>query len=390
MGVRIEDRLVSLDAFRGLTIVAMILVNNPGDWNHLYPPLAHARWHGWTPTDLIFPFFLFIVGVSMVASLAHRREPAGAAALFALWRRAAVIVLLGLGLNLVPAFDLNTLRWPGVLQRIGLCVALAAPVVLWGGARGTLLAIAALVALYLGVMFGWPVIGADGVRAAGRLEPGQDAGAALDRWLMAGHLWSASKTWDPEGLFGTTTATATLLIGSLAGRALWPAERGLDPERQARRASIDLGMAGVVCLIAGLVLDRVLMPINKPLWTVSYVVFTAGAALLAFALCHAALDSFGSEASRARWRALMLPFTIHGMNALFLFVVSGLIARGLGVWRVADGQGGTVSAKTWLAAWPKAWIAVPELASLVYALGFCAAMAVLAVVLWRNRVFVKV
>jgi predicted acyltransferase len=181
-------RLTSLDAFRGFTIAAMVLVNNPGDWSSLYSQLAHAQWNGWTFTDWIFPFFLFIGGVSMAFSLGRLAE-AGAdkpALLAKLAKRAALIFLIGFALNLIPAFDVGSVRIPGVLQRIALCTVLAAPIVVYCSWRGQLAWIAALLAIYSVLMLRVPVPGI----GAGVLEPGKDFGAWLDRMLMDGHLGS--------------------------------------------------------------------------------------------------------------------------------------------------------------------------------------------------------
>ncbi|HEX4857901.1 MAG TPA: heparan-alpha-glucosaminide N-acetyltransferase domain-containing protein, partial [Usitatibacteraceae bacterium] len=217
-----QDRLISLDAFRGFTIASMVLVNNPGDWSNIYRQLGHAEWHGWTFTDWVFPFFLFIVGVAMTFSLArrqaamHERWPL----VTGLWRRAAIIIGIGFLLNLTPAFDFTTVRIPGVLQRIGLCIVLAAPIVVYAGWRAQAAWIAILCAVYSILMLAVPVPAPDGGIAAGALQPGRDFGAHVDRLLLDGHLWAKSKTWDPEGLVSTLPAVATLLVGVLTGHGL--------------------------------------------------------------------------------------------------------------------------------------------------------------------------
>jgi predicted acyltransferase len=215
-------RLVSLDAFRGFTIAAMVLVNNPGDWSHLYSQLAHAAWHGWTFTDWIFPFFLFICGVSMTFSLGRRAEAGDdkPALLRQLFKRAAIIFLIGLLLNLIPAFDFSSVRIPGVLQRIALCTMLAAPIVVYFSWRQQCVWIAVLLTVYTLLMLFVPVPDLQGRVAAGVLEPGRDLGAFVDRLLLDGHLWANSKTWDPEGLVSTLPALCTQLFGVLLGRWL--------------------------------------------------------------------------------------------------------------------------------------------------------------------------
>jgi predicted acyltransferase len=377
-------RLASLDAFRGFAIASMVLVNNPGDWDHLHAPLGHAEWNGWTFTDLVFPFFLFISGVSMAFSLG-RRSRAGEdkpALVLAMARRAAIIFAVGLALNLVPSFDLATVRIPGVLQRIALCAIVAAPVVVYFGARGALAAIFALLAAYTLPMLLVPVADVQGIVAAGRLEPGRDFGSFVDRQLLGAHLWSKSKTWDPEGLVSTLPAVASLLFGVLAGE--W-----LGTARRAAAKGWGLLGAGVVSLAAGLVLDRLLMPINKNLWTPSYCVFMTGFSLVAFAAFFALMDAAACARLRDASRRAFLPLTIYGMNALFLFAFSGLVARLLATFKVAGAGGAPVSLKAWLYAPIKALPLSPENASLAFAIAFNLAMFALAWTMWRNRWFVK-
>ncbi|MEO7744343.1 MAG: heparan-alpha-glucosaminide N-acetyltransferase domain-containing protein [Usitatibacter sp.] len=369
------DRLVSLDAFRGFTVAAMVLVNNPGDWKHLHAPLAHAKWDGWTFTDTIFPAFLFICGVSMMLSL-ERRTLAGddqRSQVMALVRRGAIIFAIGLVLNFIPAFDLATVRIPGVLQRIGFCVALAAPIVVVCGWRGQAAATLKLFALYAVVMLLLPVPDVSGRVAAGALEPGRDAGAWLDRLLLQGHLWSASKTWDPEGLLSTLPSLASLLIGALAGR--WLLQR-----REAAGKTVWMMLAGLAFLGAGTVLDAVLMPINKSLWSISYSVFMTGWALLAFSAFYWLIDGNESALLRQRASALALPFTIYGLNALFIFAFSGLIARLLSL---AD-------LKRSIYAPFQALPLSAENTSLAFAVTFNLVMLLVAWAMWRKGWFIKI
>lgn len=375
------DRVQSLDAFRGFTIAAMLLVNNPGDWSHLYAPLAHAPWHGLTFTDWIFPFFVFISGMAMPISLG-RRAALGhdrLALMVQTARRAAAIIAIGLALNAVPSFDWQTLRIPGVLQRLGLCTLLAAPVVLWCGWRGQLAWAIGLLVAYAAVMLLVPVPGADGVVRAGALQPGQDVGSWIDRALMDGHLLRASRTWDPEGLLSTVPAVSTQLFGVLAGQWL------LRPREGAEKAVWFL-IAGLAALWIGQVLDAWLMPINKNLWTPSYVFATGGWALLLFGACHWLLDAAPDATLRARLQALSHPLQVFGRNALFLFALSGLVARLL-VTLKPDGQ---TSLKALLFAPIQSLGLAPVNASLVYALGFVAVFYGVALFMWRRRWFITV
>ena len=377
-----SQRLGSLDAFRGFAIAGMVLVNNPGSWKHLHGPLAHAEWNGCTFTDLIFPFFLFAAGLAMTLSLSRRAEETGNrwALLRTLARRAAVIFLVGLALNLIPSFHLATLRIPGVLQRIALTLLLAAPVVLWGRWRAALAGIFGFCGLYLVLMLLVPVPGADGLVAAGRLAPGLDFGSWLDRLLLSGHLWASARTWDPEGLVSTLPATASLLFGVLAGTYL-------RVPRQRLPKAAGLLLAGLVLLALGRGLGTVLLPINKNLWTPSYVVFTAGWALLFLSAFHALLDEASPAVTRLA-RRLCLPLTIYGMNALALFVLSGLVGRLLQVVHVA-GPAGAITLKEKLFGALATLPLSPANASLAFAVLFNLAIFAVAWGVWRKQWFIK-
>jgi predicted acyltransferase len=210
------QRLVSLDVFRGITIAGMLLVNNPGTWSHVYAPLRHTEWHGWTPTDLIFPFFLFIVGVAMTFSFGKQLER-GMDRTVLLWKaakRALVLFVLGLILHSFPwwSADLSTLRIPGVLQRIALAFLVATPMVLWLRIWGQAVAALALLLGYWALMAWVPVP----EYGAGVWEPGKDLGAYIDRAVFGTeHLWRQARTWDPEGLMSTIPTVATVLLGVL-------------------------------------------------------------------------------------------------------------------------------------------------------------------------------
>ena len=354
-----KERLVSLDAFRGLTIAAMILVNNPGDWGHVYWPLGHAPWHGWTPTDLIFPFFLFMVGMALPYS---RRVHPGEAL-----RRAAIIAGLGLFIAAYPFFDLATVRIPGVLVRIALCYLAA-----WGIRRVTGPAgqAAAAFALLLGYwILMTRVTVPDGTPP--NLEPATNLGAWLDRRLLDGHLWKVSKTWDPEGLLSTLPAIATTLMGLLAGE--W-----LRTARDGARKTIGLLAAGLALVAVGLLWGRA-FPINKSLWTSSYAVFTAGMAAYLFGLVYWVADVRGHR----RW---CRPLVVYGRNAILVFVLSGLLAKTLGLVKV----GGGASLWAWLhGALFASWLP-PYPASLAWAIANVLLWFVVLRELDRRGVYFKV
>ena len=370
-----SGRLHALDVFRGITIAAMLLVNNPGTWSAIYPPLRHAEWHGWTPTDLIFPFFLFIVGVAMVFSFGRMLETGQTRGdLFRKSaKRAAILFGLGLVLHSYPwvGFDYSHLRIPGVLQRIALAFLAASMVVLWLGPKGRLATVALLLLAYWAVMIWVPVPGV----GAGILQPGQDPGAWLDRSVFGtNHLWESSRTWDPEGLLSTLPAVATVLLGVFAGEWL----RSKRPSPETTRGLLFAGTAGVV---VGLAWDLA-FPINKPLWTSSYVVFTAGMAALALALCYWLVDVRG-------YRAWTLPFLVFGVNAITAYFLSSLMAQVLDSVRLGT-DGADTSVKGWIYENAFASWLSPVNASLGFALSFVLFWMAVMWVLYRQRIFIKV
>ncbi|MDN3919458.1 acyltransferase family protein [Roseateles violae] len=375
------QRLLSLDAFRGFTIAAMLLVNNPGDWGHLYGPLAHAAWHGWTFTDWIFPFFVFISGISMTISLGRRAALGDSkrSLLLQTWRRGLIIIAIGLALNLIPSFSFETLRIPGVLQRLGLCTLLAAPLVLWFNWKQQVAWIVGLLTAYSVLMLCVTVPDALGVLHTGSLNKGEDTGAWLDRLLMNGHLWAQAKTWDPEGLLSTLPAVASQLTGVLVGH--W-----LASKRQPIEKAMWLMVAGLACLWLGQLGDAWLMPINKSLWTPSYVALMAGWSCLVFGVFFWLLDAMPLPLARQRVARWSLPLVQFGMNALFLFALSGLVAKILGFIKLGDGR----SLKAALYAPIQALDIAPVNASLLFAIAFLALMYLVAWAMWRKRWFVRV
>jgi len=369
-------RLVSLDALRGLTMASMVIVNNPGNWGAVYPPLLHAEWNGWTPTDLVFPFFLFMVGVSMTLS----RSASGG------WgrvvRRAATLVALGWLLGLFPFFPLSryaTWRLPGVLVRIGLCYLAASAIV-----RGTApapaddrrhaarlwLAVAGLTLGYWAAMVWGPWPGHN----PGDLTPAGNLGAFIDRAVLGRrHLWQ-QRAWDPEGLASTVPAVASTLIGVIAG--LW-----LRSDADRRSKALVLGAWGIAGMALGLLWDLA-FPINKNLWTSSYVAFTGGAAAAMLAACYWLIDIRG-------WRTWARPFVILGMNAIALFVLSGLLAKLLGLITWQSGEGRTVSLHGYVFGHWFAPLASPRNASLLFALAHLAIMFAALCWLHRKRLYLR-
>src|SRR2546427_7040293 len=303
-----QARLLSLAAFRGLTIAAMVLVNNPGTWAAVYAPLTHAEWHGLTPTDLIFPFFLFIVGMAIPLS----RPTAGR-----VLRRAGVIFALGIVLNGLPGFDWATIRIPGILQRIAVCYLVAAVLFLTTGWRTQASVTAALLLLYWGALTLVPVPG----YGRGDLGPEGNLAAWLDRTVLGPHIWRVARVYDPEGILSTVPAIATTLLGVLTG--WW-----VQTERPPRTIAAGLALAGAIGTTLGAVWGM-WFPVNKALWTSSYAVLTAGLALLVFAACYAATEGSG-------WRRWAAPFVVLGVNAPALLFLSTLVAHALTLIRVGN------------------------------------------------------
>ncbi|MBD2598375.1 DUF1624 domain-containing protein [Nostoc spongiaeforme FACHB-130] len=314
-----STRLVSLDVFRGIAIASMILVNNPGNWDYVYPPLDHAKWHGCTPTDLVFPFFLFIVGVAMPFSFAkYTPENRPTATVYQrIFRRGLILFALGLFLALVSLTldwlvkgitpDFSTLRIMGVLQRISLAYVLASLVVLNLSRRWLwILAAVILIGYWLAMQF-IPVPGF----GAGNLTPEGNFSGYIDRIILGKHIYRGG-SFDPEGLFSTLPSVVTVFLGYFTGD--W-----LRTQPIKSRTSVNLVIFGLIALVIGL-LWGFLFPINKQLWTSSYVVFTAGWALLTLALCYELIE----VRNLRNWG---LPLEVMGLNAIFLFVASGILTR---------------------------------------------------------------
>ncbi len=364
-----KDRWLALDVFRGLTVASMLLVNNPGSWRAIYPPLEHAPWHGWTPTDLIFPFFLFIVGITTELSL-NRRSANGAtdqSIRLQILRRSVLIVLAGLALAAFPFFPLTQftdLRIPGVLQRIGICYGLAA-LVAWRRPSRAVAAVAA--GLLVGYWAAMTLIPVPGQTEISLDIPDQTLAAYFDRLLLDGHLWSTSKTWDPEGPLSTIPAIATSLLGILTGR--WMNRSNPLPDRLN-----GLFAVGAMLTTAGLMWNWV-FPINKNLWTSSYVVFAAGLAMLALATTSWVIDIKG-------FRSWTRPFVTYGLNPLAAFLGSGAMARSTVRLHLEVG-GQSISVKEAIVTHGFASWLSPVNASLAYALAFVALWYL--ILLWLER-----
>ncbi len=380
-----HERLLSLDAFRGFTIAGMILVNNPGSWSHIYPQLEHAEWNGWTFTDWIFPFFLWIVGVAMTFSFSIRTSKGDTKSqlLLQVFRRSAILFLLGLFLAGFPFgvlwghnFSFSFIRIPGVLQRIAVCYLLASVVYLNTSTRGQIKIIVSVLVGYWLMMKLIPVpeIG------AGVFEKGKNFAAYIDSLFLNGHIWSVTKTWDPEGIISTIPAIATTLLGALTGDYL----RSTIHSKEEKTNWMFVYGSGL--LLIGAALDM-WMPINKSLWTTSYTIFMAGWALVIFSLFYFLIDVKGYK----KWAT---PFIMYGMNAIFVFVLSGVVGRMLTLIQFnvqrGDGSFKDVALKTIITQNLFEPFFSPLNASMFFALSWVLCMFIVVWFMWKKKWFVKV
>jgi predicted acyltransferase len=351
------ERLLSLDVFRGLTIGGMMIVNNAGGEDS-YSQLEHASWHGWTYTDTIFPSFLWIVGVAMTLSMAKRVERGDGKIKLMLHalRRAALIFGVGLLLNGFPLYDLAHLRIPGVLQRIAVCYLVAALIFLYTSMRGQIIATVLCLAGY------WLLMGND-------YSAETNFARRVDGAVLAGHMWSHSKTWDPEGIISTIPAVATTLFGILTGHLL---RRSTNHGDRAAR----MFLSGNGLMLAGLMLSA-WQPINKSLWTGSYAVLMAGISTVLFAACYWICDAKG-------YRAWAKPLEIYGLNAIAAYIAAGLLARVLGLIKIDTVSLHKLIYDSLFAPW-----ASPKNASLLFAIAFDLVIFTFVYFLYRRRWFLK-
>ncbi len=449
-------RLVSLDVFRGMTIAAMVLVNNPGG-SPVYWPLDHAEWNGLTPTDWIFPFFLFIVGVSIAISLGRNLtgpegEQAGMSVYFRIFKRAAIIYLLGAAISIVPFFqfqasdapdwlklltwiafalsllsalmrnwwwtlalagaglagiavmniagynvvpyNFGTLRIIGVLQRIALVYLITSILFLHFDWKK-------LAAVSVVLLFGYwlimTVIPVPGCEITTINDKACNLAAYLDRLILTeNHIWRGGKVYDPEGLLSTIPAIVTCISGVLTGT--WLQKSSPPYKGGVATASADgvvpsafndqlnkvsgLFFFGLVLLALGLIWNSY-FPMNKALWTSSYVLATSGLALLILGACYWLIDIKGYK----RWA---WPFVVFGVNALPLFVFSGIWARMHAAYRVTGADGQLVSVQKWVMLNIYLPVFNPIDASLAFAVSFILLWLFLMWLLYRRRIYVKV
>ena len=421
-----KERLISLDVFRGFTILLMTIVNNPGSWAAIYPPLEHAKWHGCTPTDLVFPFFIFIMGTAIPFAIPVKQfnlsvfnkilvrslrifclglflnyfsqiELLGLEGIPLLIVR--IIITLAVAYALLGNFTIKTktylvflilaillflaysgitayedVRIPGVLQRIGIVYFFSSILYLKTNLRTQLLIAVAILLIYWALM---ALVSVPGFGAA-NFEKGTNLAAWLDNLLLNGHLWSFSKTWDPEGILSTLPAIATGILGMFIGQIL---------NLQIPKIEIvkKIAIIGVVLLITGLIWNSV-FPINKALWTSSYVVYTAGIASLCLTLLYYIID----VADYKKWTKI---FLYWGVNPMIVFFFSGIIPRVLSFIKIENPEIGTeqISLQKFIYDFNIVPLfSNPLNASLFYALSYAVFWSLIVWILYKYKLIFKV
>lgn len=382
-GVTVEKRVESLDVFRGITVAAMILVNNPGSFDDAYAQLRHAAWHGWTLTDWIFPFFLWIVGMSMVLSFERRasRGQSPGMMMVHVVRRTVILIALGLLINGFPfglfgegRFAWSTFRLPGVLQRIALCYAVVGTMLV-SRASVRVRALSAVI-LAIGYWAAMTLIPVPGY-ARGTLEPEGNLCWFIDSSVLGSHTWvfAPAAGFDPEGILSTLLAIATTLLGTLGGNLL--RSRWRDKEK------VVWFLAAGLVLIAGGLLWDVWFPINKNLWSSSYVLFTGGCASVCFGVLFWIIDV-------QNWKRPFRPFRVYGSNAITVFVVSELLATLFWVLPGTSREGTALTLHDQIHEQVFLPLASPPVAALLFALAFVLVLFLVAWLMWRKGRFIKI
>lgn len=380
-----SGRLLSLDVFRGLTIAGMILVNNPGSWQYVYPPLRHAVWNGCTPTDLIFPFFLFIVGVSISLALSKRKlEGENQRAIsFKIIKRFFLIFIIGLFLNTFPSFDFSIIRIPGVLQRIAVVYLISAFIFLKADWKIIAALSVVLLLLYWGMMALIPVPGFGGPDLSVSVLTNPFTGVKvspniagwIDNTLLGGHLYRATKVWDPEGILSTIPAVSTCLFGVLLGTFL-------NTKIDGKRKTILIFIAGNVLILASFIWN-IYFPFNKSIWTSSFVLLTGGTALWLFAFCYLIAD-----VKKIIWWAK--PFCVFGTNAIAVYFLSGIFLRCINFIKITGPTGDSVGLSGYIYNTFFVPFLSPYNASLAWAVSYVLFWLVIMWIFYVKKIFIKI
>ncbi|MEM7104438.1 MAG: DUF5009 domain-containing protein [Bacteroidota bacterium] len=366
-----EKRLVSLDAFRGFTIAGMILVNIPGSWSYVYPPLQHAPWFGCTPTDLVFPFFLFIVGVAMWFSFKKVNYELSGPVVKRVISRAALIFACGLFIRAFPFYniDFDTFRPMGVLQRIGIAFALGAIVCLYFKRTRPLLIFSAIILLTYWVLL-WFFGGPDPYSLENNLV------RKVDVFVFgANHLWQGlGIPFDPEGLLSTLPSIISVVLGFLVGQMIDKTPRD--------QLMIRMAVIGVISLFIGYTWSFV-FPLSKSLWTSSYVIYTTGIAIFILGIFVWVIDIKNKQG----WA---FPLLVFGMNSLFAYILSELWVKTLWTIQVIGANGSKIDAYTGIYQKIMVPIAGNMNGSLLFAVTHIVIFWIILLILYKKRIFIKV
>jgi len=359
-----SQRLISLDFFRGFTIAAMIVVNDPGSWSYVFPPLRHADWHGVTPTDLVFPFFLFIVGVSIVLSLSKIKK-SNTSTYFKIIKRTLILFGIGIFLALFPDFDFSNVRIAGVLQRIALVYFFCSFIYLNSNKSQQIWIGIFCLIIYWAFLKHVPF----GDSLVGILEPGNNFAAWIDRFITPGRMYQ--ETWDPEGFFSTIPSIATGISGMFCGHLI------LNKSKSLKDKIIAMYLIGSICLSLGMVWDFS-FPINKHIWTSSYVLFSSGLAMLFLASCMWIIDHKKTH-SYTRFGI------VFGSNAIFAYVLHSMLGR---LFRIPVINGNGIQ-KTWMD-FGLSTNLDPQIYSLLWAFFYTFIIYLIVNEMYKRKIFIKI
>tara|TARA_B100000768_G_scaffold90300_1_gene84680 strand:- start:540 stop:1622 length:1083 start_codon:yes stop_codon:yes gene_type:complete len=358
------QRLISLDFFRGFTIAAMIIVNDPGSWTYVLDPLRHSQWNGATPTDLVFPFFLFVVGVSIVLSLSKIKN-SNTSTYLKILKRTLILFGIGIFLAVFPSFDFSNVRIAGVLQRIALVYFFCSLIYLNSNKSQQIWIGIFCLIIYWGFMKHVPF----GDSIAGVLEPGNNFAAWIDRFITPGRLYQ--ETWDPEGFFSTIPSIATGISGMFCGHLI------LNKTKSLKDKIISMYLVGSICLSLGMVWDFS-FPINKHIWTSSYVLLSSGLAMLFLASCMWIID-------HKKNRSYTKFGIVFGSNAIFAYVLHSMLR---GLFRIPLFNGNGIQ-KTWME-FGLSTNLEPQIFSLIWALFYTFLIYLVVNEMYKRNIFIKI
>ncbi|MDX9923208.1 MAG: heparan-alpha-glucosaminide N-acetyltransferase domain-containing protein [Ignavibacteriaceae bacterium] len=371
-GNNIKQRLASIDAFRGLTIAGMIIVLNPGSWKYVYPAFKHADWHGWTIADLVFPFFLFIVGVSITFSLSkikidnlEKKE-----VYLKIIKRSVILFLLGIFINSFPDFNFQQFRIMGVLQRIAICYLIVSILFLNTKYESQTIIAVSLLFIYWAIME-WVAVPGYPIGSYGK---GENAANYLDRFILSGYMGYYEKLGEPEGFISTLPSLSLTLFGVLTGHFI-------KSKKEIKKSASMMFGIGVLLFLLGLVWDNWL-PINKNLWTSSFTVLTGGLGLILFSIFYYLIDGLN-------YQKFAKPFVVLGMNAITVYVLSIVTAKIIKLLTFTS-NGTLYHARSW--AYENILLGIFGFngASLAYAVLYCAIWCGIMWILYYKKIFIKV